>query len=78
MKETPQCNEENAKETQLLMAAGGSSSLWEVPVVVDHGSGAVKAGFAGEEQPRAVCAMAVGRLKHARVMVGGVLGAREE
>jgi actin-related protein len=43
----------------------------EVPaLVVDNGSGMVKAGFAGDDAPRAVFPSIVGRPKHAGVMVG--------
>jgi centractin len=43
------------------------------PVVIDSGSFAIKAGFAGEEAPRAVLESIVGRPKHVRVMPGGAL-----
>merc|ERR1712184_106413 len=39
-------------------------------VVIDNGSGMVKAGFAGEETPRAVFPAIVGRPKHASAMQG--------
>jgi len=39
-------------------------------LVVDNGSGMVKAGFAGDDAPRAVFPSIVGRPKHAGVMVG--------
>ena len=39
-------------------------------VVIDNGSGMVKAGFAGEEQPRCVFPAIVGRPKHASAMQG--------
>jgi len=38
--------------------------------VIDNGSGMVKAGFAGDDAPRAVFPSIVGRPKHAGVMVG--------
>jgi len=44
-----------------------SSSL-----VIDNGSGMVKAGFAGDEAPRAVFASLVGRPKHFNVMSAGM------
>ena len=37
-------------------------------VVIDNGSGMVKAGFAGEEAPRCVFPAIVGRPKHASAM----------
>jgi centractin len=42
------------------------------PVVIDNGSGVVKAGFAGEMRPKASCTFSnfIGRPKHLRVMVG--------
>uniref|UniRef100_A0A2K6QA52 Actin alpha cardiac muscle 1 n=1 Tax=Rhinopithecus roxellana TaxID=61622 RepID=A0A2K6QA52_RHIRO len=40
------------------------------PLVVDNGSGMVKAGFAGDDAPRAVFPSIVGRPRHQGVMVG--------
>ncbi|KAI5058614.1 hypothetical protein GOP47_0026784 [Adiantum capillus-veneris] len=40
------------------------------PLVCDNGSGMVKAGFAGDDAPRAVFPSIVGRPRHAGVMVG--------
>jgi actin-related protein len=37
-------------------------------VIIDNGSGTVKAGFAGEDAPRAVFPSVVGREKHANGM----------
>ena len=39
-------------------------------LVCDNGSGMVKAGFAGDDAPRAVFPSLVGRPRHAGVMVG--------
>ncbi|PAV79558.1 hypothetical protein WR25_07560 [Diploscapter pachys] len=39
-------------------------------LVVDNGSGICKAGFAGDDAPRAVCPSIVGRPRHQGVMVG--------
>jgi actin-related protein len=39
-------------------------------LVVDNGSGMVKAGFAGDDAPRAVFPSLVGRPRHTGVMVG--------
>lgn len=41
-----------------------------LPLVVDNGSGMVKAGFAGDDAPRAVFPSIVGKPKQASVMVG--------
>lgn len=43
------------------------------PVVIDNGSGIIKAGFAGGEKPKIVFGSVVGRAKHVRTMIGGVL-----
>ena len=40
------------------------------PLVVDNGSGMVKAGFAGDDAPRSVFPSIVGRPRHQSVMVG--------
>jgi actin beta/gamma 1 len=42
----------------------------EAPLVVDNGSGMCKAGFAGDDAPRAVFPSIVGRPRHQGVMVG--------
>ena len=39
-------------------------------VVVDNGSGVVKAGFSGEDAPRAIFPSIVGRPKNISVIVG--------
>ncbi len=38
-------------------------------VVIDNGSGSCKAGFAGDDAPRAVFSTIVGRARHVGVMV---------
>ncbi|CAL4904869.1 unnamed protein product [Urochloa decumbens] len=40
------------------------------PLVFDNGTGMVKAGFAGEDEPRAVFPSIVGRTRHTGLMVG--------
>ncbi|KAL6062167.1 Alpha-centractin [Balamuthia mandrillaris] len=44
------------------------------PVVIDNGSGVLKAGFAGDETPKCVFNTYVGRPKHTRIMAGAVEG----
>jgi actin-related protein len=46
--------------------AGGDAAA----LVVDNGSGMVKAGFAGDDAPRSVFPSIVGRPRHQGVMVG--------
>jgi centractin len=41
------------------------------PVVIDNGSGVIKAGFAGADSPKVLFPAYVGRPKHERVMAGG-------
>ncbi|KAK8958298.1 hypothetical protein KSP40_PGU001660 [Platanthera guangdongensis] len=41
-----------------------------LPLVCDNGTGLVKAGFAGEDAPKAVFHSIVGRPRHTGVMVG--------
>jgi actin-related protein len=43
-------------------------------IVVDNGSGMCKAGFAGDDAPRAVFPSIVGRPKHPGIMVSHVCG----
>ncbi|CAB3984833.1 beta-centractin [Paramuricea clavata] len=44
------------------------------PVVIDNGSGVIKAGFAGDQVPKCHFANYVGRPKHVRVMAGALEG----
>lgn len=44
------------------------------PIVIDNGSGIIKAGFAGEEYPKIHFPSYIGRPKHVRVMAGGLEG----
>ncbi|BFZ63934.1 Centractin [Saitoella coloradoensis] len=48
--------------------------LTNQPVVIDNGSGVIKAGFAGEDQPKCFFPSYVGRPKHTRIMAGAVEG----
>lgn len=43
------------------------------PIVIDNGTGVLKAGFAGVDKPRVVFRSLIGRTKHLRVMPGGSL-----
>ncbi|CAH0394012.1 unnamed protein product [Bemisia tabaci] len=44
------------------------------PVVIDNGSGVIKAGFAGDQVPKCCFPNYVGRPKHVRVMAGALEG----
>eukprot|EP00276_Gloeochaete_wittrockiana_P009118 CAMPEP_0184645718 /NCGR_PEP_ID=MMETSP0308-20130426/2281_1 /TAXON_ID=38269 /ORGANISM="Gloeochaete witrockiana, Strain SAG 46.84" /LENGTH=381 /DNA_ID=CAMNT_0027075035 /DNA_START=34 /DNA_END=1179 /DNA_ORIENTATION=- len=44
------------------------------PVVIDNGSGVLKAGFAGDDLPKCVFPSYVGRPRHVKVMAGGAEG----
>ncbi|KAJ1927463.1 centractin- actin- protein of the dynactin complex, partial [Linderina macrospora] len=48
--------------------------LTNQPVVIDNGSGVIKAGFAGDDQPKSFFSASVGRPKHLRMMAGAVEG----
>ncbi|KAJ1450252.1 actin-like protein [Pelagophyceae sp. CCMP2097] len=54
-------------------AASRDGALLSQPVVIDNGTGVIKAGMAGGDRPTAVFASAVGRAKHVRMMPGGAL-----
>eukprot|EP00842_Homolaphlyctis_polyrhiza_P001598 jgi/Hompol1/2439/HPOL_002944-RA len=56
------------------MAGELDEVLTNQPVVIDNGSGVIKAGFAGEEQPKSFFPSIVGRPKHHRIMAGAVEG----
>ncbi|KAL7673356.1 hypothetical protein ACOME3_008215 [Neoechinorhynchus agilis] len=44
------------------------------PIVIDNGSGVLKAGFAGDQVPKLVFPNIIGDIKHQRVMTGGLEG----
>ncbi|KAI0223975.1 centractin- actin- protein of the dynactin complex [Massospora cicadina] len=48
--------------------------LTNQPVVIDNGSGVIKAGFAGAGLPKSVFPSIVGHPKHVRIMAGAVEG----
>ncbi|GAD95612.1 actin [Paecilomyces variotii No. 5] len=54
--------------------AMAEATLHNVPIVIDNGSGTIRAGFAGEEIPSCYFPSFVGRPKHPRVMAGGLEG----
>ena len=43
------------------------------PIVIDNGTGVLKAGFAGADKPRVAFRSYIGRVKHQRVMPGACL-----
>ncbi len=49
----------------------------EGALVVDNGSGMMKAGFSGDDEPRAVFPSIVGRPRHQGVMVGVGMGQKD-
>lgn len=49
-------------------------SLLNQPVVIDNGSGTIKAGFAGADIPQCYFSSFVGRPKHMRVLAGALEG----
>ncbi|KAJ5871431.1 Glycosyl transferase family 28 C-terminal [Penicillium soppii] len=56
------------------LPAMAEATLHNVPIVIDNGSGTIRAGFAGEEIPSCYFPSFVGRPKHPRVMAGGLEG----
>lgn len=51
-----------------------SNIIANQPLVIDNGSGVIKAGFAGEQKPKCIFPNFVGRPKHTRVMAGALEG----
>ncbi|KAK7058958.1 Centractin [Paramarasmius palmivorus] len=56
------------------MSAEFDDVLTNQPVVIDNGSGTIKAGFAGQDHPKCFFPSFVGRPKHVRVMAGALEG----
>lgn len=52
-------------------------NLYNQPIVMDNGSGNLKAGFAGEDVPKVFGTSVVGRPKYQKVMAGASLGNNE-
>jgi actin-related protein len=48
-----------------------SAALLSQPVVIDNGTGVVKAGMAGGDRPSVIFSSTCGRAKHMRMMPGG-------
>jgi centractin len=58
----------------MTSSTGFEPVITNQPVVIDNGSGVVKAGFAGEQAPKCIFGNFVGRPKHTRVMAGALEG----
>lgn len=51
-----------------------AESLHNAPIVLDNGSGTIRAGFAGDDVPKCSFPSWVGRPKHTRVLAGALEG----
>lgn len=51
-----------------------AETLHNAPIVLDNGSGTIRAGFAGEDLPKCYFPSYVGRPKHLRVLAGALEG----
>ena len=51
-----------------------ADTLHNASVVIDNGSGTLRAGFAGEDVPKVIFPAYVGRPKHVRVLAGALEG----
>lgn len=60
--------------TALFAALTMGSRLHNAPIVIDNGSGTIRAGFAGEDVPKCYFPSYVGRPKHVRTMAGALEG----
>eukprot|EP00124_Ichthyophonus_hoferi_P002056 Ihof_evm9s127 gene=Ihof_evmTU9s127 len=69
-----QCLTASSTRTGLTDTMEYQDALANQPVVIDNGSGVLKAGFAGADAPKCIIPNMVGRPKHTRVMAGGVEG----
>jgi len=48
-----------------------SDALLAAPIILDNGSGTIRAGFAGSDIPKCIFPSFVGRPKHTKVLAGG-------
>lgn len=51
-----------------------TDTLHNAPIVLDNGSGTIRAGFAGDDLPKCYFPSFVGRPKHLRVLAGALEG----
>ena len=51
-----------------------ADNLHNAPIVLDNGSGTIRAGFAGDDLPKCYFPSFVGRPKHLRVLAGALEG----
>jgi centractin len=51
-----------------------AETLHNAPIVIDNGSGTIRAGFAGDDLPKCFFPAYVGRPKHPRVLAGALEG----
>lgn len=51
-----------------------TETLHNIPIVLDNGSGTIRAGFAGDDLPKIYFPSFVGRPKHLRVLAGALEG----
>lgn len=55
-----------------------SETLYNQPVVIDNGSGNLKAGFAGEDKPKAYASAIIGRPKYQKIMAGSLISTGDD
>lgn len=55
-----------------------SETLYNQPVVIDNGSGNLKAGFAGEDKPKAYASAIIGRPKYQKIMAGSLISSGDD
>lgn len=51
-----------------------AENLHNNPIVIDNGSGTIRAGLAGDDTPKCIFPSYVGRTKHSRVLAGALDG----
>lgn len=55
-----------------------SQTLYNQPIVIDNGSGNLKAGFAGEDKPKTFASAIIGRPKYQKIMAGSLISTSDE
>ena len=63
-----------AQAAQIVSILSMGDTLHNAPIVLDNGSGTIRAGFAGEDLPKCYFPSFVGRPKHLRVLAGALEG----
>ena len=70
----PSAYKQRLQQNRALFLDSNMAEIHNAPIVLDNGSGTIRAGFAGEDLPKCYFPSFVGRPKHLRVLAGALEG----